>query len=359
MFDNEEFILFPIGSMSSQGQLAEDINCIEDPLAPICDIDSIFGDEHVDAPMRSSKIEMMHPKSLGSVMSCGMVDFSSGQGTAESSPQRMSCSWNLNRGESIIPMTIPSEDILSEVLDELDDITQDLRPDEIAALSADLRAPATFGAFVDVPPPSFKHLRPCPKPKRRVVSDESATEEKEVAVAPVKRQKVASDDFDECSGVKLRIYQAEKWHTKFDELVQYKQIHGHCQVPHGYSVNPTLARWAKRQRYQYKLYQENKPSTMTEERISALENLGFVWDSHTKLWDERYKELQKFVRVQGHANVPSTYPPNPKLAIWVKCQRRQYKLLVTGQASNMTYPRVDLLNKLAFVWEIRKTGYLP
>ena len=98
---------------------------------------------------------------------------------------------------------------------------------------------------------------------------------------------------------------------------------------------------------------------MTEERISALENLGFVWDSHTKLWDERYRELQEFVRVQGHANVPSTYPPNPKLAIWVKCQRRQYKLLVTGQASNMTYPRVDLLNKLAFVWEIRKTGYLP
>ena len=95
---------------------------------------------------------------------------------------------------------------------------------------------------------------------------------------------------------------------------------------------------------------------MTQDRIDSLEKLGFVWDSHTALWEERYQELQDYCRDFGHANVPSTYPPNPKLAIWVKCQRRQYKLLCANKQSNMTIPRVQLLNRLKFVWEVRRTG---
>jgi hypothetical protein len=162
---------------------------------------------------------------------------------------------------------------------------------------------------------------------------------------------------DDAAGGRFRVYQAEKWMVKFEELVEYKKTHGHCQVPHSYKQSPTLARWAKRQRYQYKLFDDGKPSTMTEERVVSLEELGFVWDSHSALWEERYMELQQYCLAFGHSNVPSTFPPNPKLAIWVKCQRRQYKLLVAGEASNMTYERIERLNKLNFVWEVRKTGF--
>ena len=77
-------------------------------------------------------------------------------------------------------------------------------------------------------------------------------------------------------GRRFRPYQAEAWSEKFDELVAFKQQNSHCCVPHTFQENPSLARWVKRQRYQYKLKNENKPSTMTDERIVSLENIGFV-----------------------------------------------------------------------------------
>ena len=158
---------------------------------------------------------------------------------------------------------------------------------------------------------------------------------------------------EECNA-RFRSYQADQWYLKFGELKEFKRAFGHCQVPHSFQQNPTLARWAKRQRYQYKLLQEGKASTMTEERVAALEDLGFVWDSHSSLWFERLGELKHFRQVNGHCNVPSSYPANPKLAIWVKCQRRQYKLLKTGQPSNMTLERANMLDQLGFIWEIRR-----
>jgi hypothetical protein len=153
---------------------------------------------------------------------------------------------------------------------------------------------------------------------------------------------------------RFRSYQEEQWYIKFDELVAYKRMHGHCQVPHGYVLNPTLARWTKRQRYQFKLKQEAKPSTMTEGRIAALEKLGFVWDSHTAQWFERLDEVREYKVNHGDCNVPSVYPPNPKMAIWVKCQRRQCKLLKSRKSSNMTQERIALLDQIEFIWEVRK-----
>ena len=92
----------------------------------------------------------------------------------------------------------------------------------------------------------------------------------------------------------------------------------HSQVPHTYKDNPPLARWVKRQRYQYKLKVEGKMSTMTDERVQLLENIGFIWDSHAAAWAEKLHELKDYARQRGDCNVPSTFPDNPQLATWVK-----------------------------------------
>jgi hypothetical protein len=199
-------------------------------------------------------------------------------------------------------------------------------------------------------------------PQKRDLTDNDTTEHPSKKRKTLKHSDSEDSDspsvlHDDAAGGRFRVYQAEKWMLKFEELVEYKKTHGHCQVPHSYKQSPTLARWTKRQRYQYKLFTDGKSSTMTEERVVSLEELGFVWDSHSALWEELYTELQQYCWALGHSNVPSTFPPNPKLAIWVKCQRRQYKLLVAGEASNMTYERTERLNKLNFVWEVRKTGF--
>jgi hypothetical protein len=152
---------------------------------------------------------------------------------------------------------------------------------------------------------------------------------------------------------RFRPYQAEQWTEKFEELCEFRKVNGHAAVPHTYKENPSLARWVKRQRYQYKLKNEGKQSTMTDERVDALEKIGFVWDSHGAAWHERLSELRDYRTTTGHCNVPSNYPSNPQLATWVKCQRRQYKLFWDGKTSNMTLERIAELEKIGFEWELR------
>eukprot|EP00529_Nitzschia_sp_RCC80_P016737 CAMPEP_0113451656 /NCGR_PEP_ID=MMETSP0014_2-20120614/6449_1 /TAXON_ID=2857 /ORGANISM="Nitzschia sp." /LENGTH=649 /DNA_ID=CAMNT_0000343015 /DNA_START=363 /DNA_END=2312 /DNA_ORIENTATION=- /assembly_acc=CAM_ASM_000159 len=152
---------------------------------------------------------------------------------------------------------------------------------------------------------------------------------------------------------RFRGYQCEQWTEKFNDLVNFKTTHGHCQVPHAYKENVGLARWVKRQRYQYKLMMENKQSTMTSERVRLLEDIGFIWDSHASTWEDRLNELKEYAAVHGNCNVPSSYSGNPKLATWIKCQRRQYKLLQEGRTSNMTLERMKELEKIGFKWRVQ------
>jgi Helicase associated domain len=122
-------------------------------------------------------------------------------------------------------------------------------------------------------------------------------------------------------GQLYRAYQEYQWTKKFSEMCEYQRRFGHCIVPYSYTENPTLVRWVKRQRYQYKLHTEGrKNSTMTLERIAALENIGFVWDSQGASWMERLQELKAFKAAFGHCNVPTNYHKNKCLATWIKGQ---------------------------------------
>ena len=67
------------------------------------------------------------------------------------------------------------------------------------------------------------------------------------------------------------------WEDRLSELVEYRKIHFHCNVPKGYSENTKLATWVKTQRRQYRFQQEGKTSNMTLPRIHKLESFGFEW----------------------------------------------------------------------------------
>ena len=91
------------------------------------------------------------------------------------------------------------------------------------------------------------------------------------------------------------------WKTQFNELVEYKRVHRDCKyppslhmrgvptsltqliasytglVPTKCSANPSLGRWVSTQRAQYKHMRANRKTTMTEEKASQLQRIGFVW----------------------------------------------------------------------------------
>ena len=128
----------------------------------------------------------------------------------------------------------------------------------------------------------------------------------------------ASDGREFDSDNSTRNLQAEPWYEKYQELCEFHKKYKHCNVPPNYKNDSSLWRWVKRQRYHYKLKRDGKPSSMTEERIAALNAIGLIWDSQGTLWMERFAELRNYMRVNGHCNVPSRFNPNPQLSTWVK-----------------------------------------
>ena len=161
---------------------------------------------------------------------------------------------------------------------------------------------------------------------------------------------------DEVVNPRFRVYQDAQWQEQFEALLKYKQQFGHCNVPHTYEHDLALSRWVKRQRCQYKLKLDGKRTSMSSERQQKLDELGFVWDPHTALWETRRVELLEYKQREGNCNVPCRYAKNPKLGMWVRSQRREYKLLCDGQLPRLTPERYRVLDEMGFVWEPRAIG---
>lgn len=68
----------------------------------------------------------------------------------------------------------------------------------------------------------------------------------------------------------------KNWDQRFEELVQYKEVHGHCVVPQS---TPGLGEWVHRQRKDYKALRADKPTRMTAARAIKLQEVGFVFDT--------------------------------------------------------------------------------
>jgi Helicase associated domain len=165
---------------------------------------------------------------------------------------------------------------------------------------------------------------------------------------------------------RFKPFHEEQWYQRFKELLQFHKDHGHSAVPHTYPPNPTLANWVKRQRRQYKLFRKEEEEensrqntatpSVTTERINLLRSVGFVWDVHQVHWWDKLNLLRVYHRQHGHCNVPAN-DRNKKLASWVKCQRRQYKLYWEGKSSSMTPERILELEQVGFQWRmIRSTS---
>mmetsp|Transcript_11264 Transcript_11264/g.23018 ORF Transcript_11264/g.23018 Transcript_11264/m.23018 type:complete len:394 (+) Transcript_11264:95-1276(+) len=70
------------------------------------------------------------------------------------------------------------------------------------------------------------------------------------------------------------------WDAKFAELVQYKNEHGHCNVPNTPGEHRQLGRWVMKQRGYYQAMLDGDRANqkgMTQERVDRLTEIGFCW----------------------------------------------------------------------------------
>lgn len=145
------------------------------------------------------------------------------------------------------------------------------------------------------------------------------------------------------------------WYDRLEELRAYKERHGHCSVPQKYPENPSLGIWVNKQRMEFKQLQDGKKSSMTPERIRALEEVGFTWAKRKgqPVWDTKFAELCEYKRIHGDALVPTKYADNPALGRWVSTQRAAYRAMQDEEKTSMTKERAAKLESIGFVWRLQ------
>jgi superfamily II DNA or RNA helicase len=123
------------------------------------------------------------------------------------------------------------------------------------------------------------------------------------------------------------------WDKKIEELVAYKKVHGHCNVP---AQSGLLGQWCSM------LRTKRRRNELSTEQIAQLDAIGFCWGPHADIWDKRAAELIAYQKIHGHCNVPHSYGP---LGVWVSTVRRRWR------KGKLSPERIAQLNALGFCWD--------
>lgn len=79
-----------------------------------------------------------------------------------------------------------------------------------------------------------------------------------------------------------------------------------------------------------------------------------IRSDHTGLWDANFQKLLVFRERNNHCIVPCFYDADPSLARWVKRQRHHYYLLSQKKPSPLKKERIQMLNRIGFVWNAKE-----
>ena len=83
------------------------------------------------------------------------------------------------------------------------------------------------------------------------------------------------------------------WYQRLGELVAFKNEQGHANVRQKYPPNPQLGIWVNKQRC--------TRSTLSKEKLEALEAVGFDWGTKKgeHAWQSKFNELLKYKKIHG------------------------------------------------------------
>lgn len=101
---------------------------------------------------------------------------------------------------------------------------------------------------------------------------------------------------------------------------------------------------------------DNQKSSMTTERLRALQMIGFTWAKRKgqATWDAKFQQLREYKISNGDCLIPTKYCKDLALGRWVSTQREQYRLWKEGDPkSKMNQERASKLEQVGFVWRLQ------
>ena len=141
------------------------------------------------------------------------------------------------------------------------------------------------------------------------------------------------------------------WQRYYGACLTYYGLNGNLDVPGDY-VTPDgirLGRWIGNIRTEHK----NGGGRFSKEQISALEELGIVWDKkYEKEWNRYCEAAEVYYKTHGNLNVPAIYKTADGLFLgrWIDRQRRNTKI---SEARKAKLDRIGMVWQKEDSWNIR------
>jgi len=85
-----------------------------------------------------------------------------------------------------------------------------------------------------------------------------------------------------------------EWTGRLQQLAEYKAVFGDCHVGYRDGDEPSIVRWACKQR------QEHNQGVISKEREAKLREIGFEFDADKAEWYRWYNQLKAFQAESGH-----------------------------------------------------------
>lgn len=141
------------------------------------------------------------------------------------------------------------------------------------------------------------------------------------------------------------------WMQMYRNLLEYKNIYGHCRVPADYYQYNNLGRWVHNQRHNIK---------MPPQRRKLLNKIQFDWNPNNTTWMNYYSQLlQQHPQHEDHTAAliasssedkrNNTICSPSSLQLWIATQRQLKK------KGLLTPDREALLNQIGFEFQGKKT----
>jgi predicted helicase len=128
---------------------------------------------------------------------------------------------------------------------------------------------------------------------------------------------------------------AEFWDRMYGELLAFKSINGHANVPKRDTTS--LDMWVSQQRHYYKI------GKLLSYRQLKLEAIGFEWNRNEAAWESKYSEILEFKTKHGHTNV--SHGGSSSLRAWAVRQRALRK------AGRLEEDKLSQLVRIGFDWD--------
>jgi len=141
------------------------------------------------------------------------------------------------------------------------------------------------------------------------------------------------------------------WKRYYNACVEYKEKFGDLSPARTFVTDDgiRLGAWIGNLRTNRRSGIKN--GFLTDERVTALDELGMVWEVHDFIFERFYNSAVNYLREYGDLNVPSQYVDanGNRLGEWIDKNRKYYR----EKNPNLTAEEIERLNSIGMMWEKR------